>query len=107
MAEEILEWAPFTLRPGVGEEALLSASAELQADFIAQQEGFRGRRLVRAGDGRYVDLVWWSSRDAAERAMERARESKACARYFGVMAADCADAGAGVAHFTVVADYPD
>ena len=35
-----------------------------------------------------VDLVWWDSMEAAERAMENASKSQTCAAYFALMARD-------------------
>jgi hypothetical protein len=105
MSKLHLEWAPFKLRAGVGEAALIQASDALQRDFLERQPGFVGRQLMRAPDGAYVDLVWWSSNESASAAMAKAAESAACAAYFEQMDADHAQAGAGVALYTSVKSY--
>lgn len=106
MNTECLEWAPFTLRGGVSEGALLQASDALQKDFLEKQPGFVRRQLVRAGDRQYVDLVWWSSAEAASTAMAKAADSSACGLYFECMDADHANAGAGVTLYEQVRYYP-
>ena len=47
----VIEWAPFTLAESATEEELLAASAELQQEFLARQEGFLRRELLK-GEGR-------------------------------------------------------
>jgi hypothetical protein len=57
MTEAVVEWAPFRMKLGVDETALLRSSEELQMQFLAKQRGFIRRELLRGGDGNYVDLV--------------------------------------------------
>lgn len=103
-----IEWAPFTLKDGVAEEALLNASEALQTDFLARQEGFVRRELMRGADGGWVDLVYWHDEETASRAGAAAMESPVCHRYFALMVgADHADPGAGVSHFTIRETYGD
>mgnify|MGYP001169655596 CR=1 FL=1 len=105
MNKPTIEWAPFRTKPGVTEAQLLEASAHLQTAFVAKQDGFLERRLMRAADGGYVDLVLWASPDSADRAMQNAAKSETCSLYFSLMQADSADAGAGVLHFETLAEY--
>jgi hypothetical protein len=101
----VIEWAPFTLKPGVTETALLAASEELQRDFLARQSGFLRRELMRDG-AQWTDLVYWDSRDALQQAMLAVAASPACQRYFALMAgADHANAGDGVTVLEVRASY--
>ena len=102
---EIIEWAPFRLRAGVSEEALTQASNALQRDFLQSQPGFVSRRLLRAADGSYVDMVVWASEAQAMAAMEQAAGSDACRAYFSVMGADHAEPGAEVSHFVQLVVY--
>lgn len=107
MSESVVEWAPFTLAPGVTESTLLEASAQLQADFLDQCPGFVGRELLRQADGSWCDLVRWRDRTAVDAAMARVSESHACHRYFSLMqGADHAAPGAGVILAGVRATYP-
>jgi hypothetical protein len=102
----VIEWAPFTLADGVAEATLLDASEALQRDFLAAQPGFVRRELLRAADGGWVDLVVWADAESAERVMEGAGASAACAAYFALMrGADPANPGAGVAHLRRVRAY--
>lgn len=105
MNDQTIEWAPFRLRYGVDEDALLNASRQLQDEFLARQEGFIRRELIRGADGSYVDLVWWHSPDAARAAMRNAETSAVCGAYFDLMGADHSDPGAGVLHFRSVSAY--
>ncbi|OQW56116.1 MAG: hypothetical protein A4S17_14005 [Proteobacteria bacterium HN_bin10] len=95
---EVIEWAPFKLKAGVSEEALLRASQQLQREFLDRQAGFVSRRLLRSGDGSYVDMVVWASQEEAASAMEVAAQSTTCSAYFALMGANHADPGAGVTH---------
>lgn len=103
--KEVVEWAEFTLKPGVGEAELQRGSEGLERDFLARVPGYLRRELLRVGGGRYADLVWWSSRAEAEKAMAQAAESEACATYFGLMEMNAESADAGVKHYSVVARY--
>ena len=105
MSEECLEWAPFNLRPEISEADLLRAADALQNEFLLKQPGFVRRQLLRAGDGSYVDILWWSSPDAAHAAMAKVAESSVCNAYFEHMLVDEAAAGAGVALLTPIRSY--
>lgn len=106
MNRQIIEWAPFRLRADATEARVLEASARLQRDFLEAQPGFVRRELLRGGDGQFVDIVWWTSRQAAEAAMAAAASSAACGQYFALMhEADHAEPGAGVVHFESLAQY--
>jgi hypothetical protein len=103
----IVEWAPFELGDGANEADLLTASAALQTDFLSKQPGFVRRELLKGMGDRWVDLVYWSNREAAERAMQEAAASPACHRYFQLMrGADHQEPGAGVLHLVQVKTYP-
>jgi hypothetical protein len=106
MTGMIIEWAPFRLKEGVTEAELLSRSEALQSEFLAHQDGFVRRELVRGRDGGWVDLVYWRDEAAAESVMRTAMESPTCHRYFALMdGADHADPGAGVLHFGILKSY--
>jgi hypothetical protein len=96
----VIEWAPFTVKPGVDAAELIAASEALQNDFLSQQRGFIRRELLKGQNGQWVDLAVWESRDAADHAVKNAAESPVCFQYFQLMAdADHDDPGAGVLHF--------
>lgn len=81
----VLEWAPFQVLEGVTEAALVAASQKLQQEFLSRQPGFVRRELLRAGADRWVDLVHWQNRAAADKAMEIAHQNAACQAYFALM----------------------
>jgi hypothetical protein len=105
MTGQVIEWAPFALKDGVDEAALMAASRALQDGFLGRQAGFVRRELVREAAGRYVDIVWWSDLAAAEAAMSQAMASAACGGYFALMRLDPENPAAGIRHFSAVARY--
>jgi hypothetical protein len=106
MTEMTIELAPFRLADGVTEAELLEASEALQRDFLAGQDGFVRRELLRGKDGSWCDLVYWRDAASAERIMSAVAGSAVCHRYFNLMAgADAADPAAGVQHFVVKRRY--
>lgn len=106
MAHQIIEWAPFRLDPDTTEQRLLAVSDELQRQFLARQEGFVRRELLKKRDGEFVDLIWWSSLRAAEAAVASAANDPVCARYFALMQkTDHTDPGSGISHFLSLKRY--
>jgi hypothetical protein len=105
MADQVLEWAPFRLKSGVDEATLLETSERLQRDFLARQQGFVRRELIKGAEGAYTDLVWWESFAASQAAMKNAARSPACKAYASLM--DCSDRDPrhDVLLFDVVGDY--
>lgn len=103
-APGLVEWAPFRLRPGVSEAALLDASEALQRDFLARQEGFIRRHLLRGTDGQWADLVYWRDEVAANAVMAAVADSPVCHAYFQLMEGP-ADPAHGVLHLHRVRSY--
>ena len=77
--------APFTLKPGVTEEALLEASEAFQTEFVRKQDGIARRVLVRDAGGGYADLVYFDSEEAMQRVIEAEQDDEACARFSSIM----------------------
>lgn len=96
-----IEWAPFKIRPGTDEATLLREAEALQQEFIAKQEGFLRRELLKGADGEWIDLLYWTSAEAAHAAMRAAETSPVCQRYFQLLD----DPAAGVAHYAVVRSF--
>jgi hypothetical protein len=82
----IIEFAPFTLAEGVDEATLMTASDALQVGFLDQQKGFIKRDLVRMGDDKWADVLYWDSKESVERAMQEAPQNPAAISYFQMMA---------------------
>src|SRR5262245_22966427 len=105
MADHILEWAPFRLRAGADEAALLHASERLQREFLTHQEGFLRRELIKGAERSYVDLVWWESFAVSQAAMKKAASSPACKSYFALMECSAGDPSHDVLLYSVTASY--
>jgi hypothetical protein len=106
MGSQIVEWAPFRLKPGVDETDLLKVSDDLQTEFLNRQSGFLRRELFKASGGNFVDVIWWSSRAAAQNALASAADSPACGRYFQLMQDMTAGkSGTRVSHYLLFKTY--
>jgi hypothetical protein len=104
--EMVIEWAPFRLAPGIGEDRLLEVSEALQRDFLQGRPGFVRRELLRGADGHWVDLLYWRDEASAHAVMEDIAASPACQAYFSLMVgADTVDPGAGVLHLHRMRSY--
>jgi hypothetical protein len=79
-----VQLAPIRLKAGVDEQRLLEASDAFQA-FVARQRGVIKRLLLRAKDGGYADLVFFESREDAERVAEMEQTSEECLEFLSIM----------------------
>ena len=59
----------FKLKDGISDAQILEASDALQRD-VQGMDGYLARRLLKTGDGQWIDVVEWESLDAAHRAAE-------------------------------------
>lgn len=100
----VIEFARIRLKPGVDEDRLIAASERFQTDFLSRVDGFLGRDLLRDAAGGYMDIVRWSSAQAAEAVMAAAMTSPACLAYFDLMQME-GDPAAGVSHMQVLRRY--
>ena len=105
MTDQVLEWAPFRIKPEMDEASLLGASERLQRDFLAHQEGFVRRELIKGAEGAYIDLVWWSSFAASQGAMKNAARSPVCRSYAALMDYSDRDPRDDVLLFSIVGSY--
>ena len=80
--------APFKLTSGVTEDALITASAGFQRDFVAKQEGVTRRILARDTEGGYVDLVFFTDAAAMAAVLAAEENDPACATYMSLMDSD-------------------
>jgi hypothetical protein len=103
----VIEWAPFRLRDGATEAALLVASDAIQREFLGRQPGFVRRELARGAGGLWADVVHWADGAAAEAAMATAATSPVCRTYFELMAGaqGGADPAEGLLHLERVRAY--
>jgi hypothetical protein len=80
--------APFRLREGVSEEALLATSDDFEQQFVRRQDGIVRRILVKDGDTGYADIVFLRDAAAIDRVIEAERSSDVCAAFFSIMTGD-------------------
>lgn len=105
MSRPVVETARITLAPGRSEADLIAASAAFQTAFLDAQPGFLRRELLKLDDRRFLDLVHWDSRAAADAVMAAAMASEACHAYFAVMDMGSGDPAEGVEHYASLATY--
>jgi hypothetical protein len=64
---QVLEMVTFNLAGGIAETHFLAA-AEASNGALIMLPGFLGRRLVKAGDGSWIDIAEWRDAASAEAA---------------------------------------
>ncbi len=102
----IVEWAPFTVIDGVSDRDLMAMASRLQTDFLVKQAGYIRRELLKGTGNKWVDLIYWTNKEEADRAFKNAENSPVCAEYFGLMApSDPQAAAQAFAHFTRMANW--
>ena len=82
-----VQLAPIRLQEGVDEKTLLEASDAFQVSFVSKQEGIMKRVLLKGKDGSYADLVFFESKDAADRVAGIEETSQECLEFFKIMKA--------------------
>lgn len=86
-ARRYVQLAPIELKDGVDEATLLAASDAFQIGFVDRQEGILRRVLLKRAKGGYADLVFFASRDDAERVAQIETTSPECLEFFKIMKA--------------------
>lgn len=79
-----IQMVPVQLNDGIDEKSLLEASDRFQAAFVRKQRGVVKRILMRASSG-YADLVFFESKDDAERIAAAERTSLECLEFFAMV----------------------
>jgi hypothetical protein len=77
-----IQLASAQLKEGVDEAQLLQASEAFQRNFVSKQKGIIRRILVKAKHGGYADLVFFESKEAAERVAQAEATSEHCLALF-------------------------
>lgn len=80
-----IQLASAQLKEGVSEAQLLEASAAFQKNFVSQQKGIVRRILVKAAHGGYADLVFFESKEDAERVAAAEATSEHCRALFQLL----------------------
>ena len=82
---ETIELVIYTVKEGISEKDALQAAASVN-DFIKSQPGFISRKLSLSNEGKWVDIIYWESLEAAQVANERAMKSTVTAPFFEIIA---------------------
>jgi hypothetical protein len=80
-----VQLAPAHLKEGVTEAQLLEASEAFQRNFVSKQKGIVRRILVKAKHGGYADIVFFESKEDAERVAEAEATNEHCATLFQLL----------------------
>lgn len=92
--------APFRLKDGITDQALVAASDAFERDFVRQQEGILRRFLVKDGKGGFADVVFFLDEEAMARVVEAEENSEACFAFSSIM-----DGGDSYSVFEVIRTY--
>jgi hypothetical protein len=82
-----VQLAPIRLKDSFDEKALLEASDAFQVSFVSKQEGIMKRLLLKGKDDSYADLVFFESKDDADRVAKLEETSQECLEFFKIMEA--------------------
>ena len=74
----------FGLREGATHDQLIETDPGLSR-WMQAQPGFVDHKLINVGEGKYVDIVRWSSMEEASAAAELAESSPSCAPTFALI----------------------
>lgn len=77
-----IQLASAQLKQGVDEAQLLEASEAFQKNFVSKQPGIVRRILVKAQHGGYADLVFFESKEDADRVAQAEATSEHCLALF-------------------------
>lgn len=82
-----IQLAPIKLKQGINENTLLEASEAFQVHFVNKQKGIIRRVLLKEKDGNYADLVFFESKEDADRVAKIEVTSQECLEFFKIMEA--------------------
>jgi hypothetical protein len=97
--------APARLKSGVDETTMLAASDKFESDFVSKQKGIIRRHLLKDSKGGYADLVFFESKEAADKVIEAEMTSPECALFFSLLEMDESQPDMGVLSFEQIKTY--
>ncbi len=101
-----IQLAPGKVKAGVDETKILKASDEFDSQFVARQPGIVKRILLKGKDGTYADLVFFESKEAADRVAQAEQAGHpACANFFQLFEMDETKPDMGVLSFQEIKAY--
>ena len=93
-----VEWAPFQVAVHVTDNQLIDAANDIEQNFLLKQKGYVRRELLKGQDNQWIDLVYWTTTEAAAMAAQAATESPVCMNYFSLMQG-AEDTEAGISYY--------
>ena len=101
-----VEYAKFTLKEGVNDAQVIAASQKFQEDFLVKQSGYIKRDLLHLNGRDWADMVYWASKEDAEKVLKACEKSPVCGEYFSIMEPfDPKIPNGGVIHLEVIKSY--
>ena len=82
-----VQLVPVRLRDGLDAATLLEASDTFQRSFVSKQDGIMKRMLLKGKNGGYADLVFFESKDDADRVAKIEQTSPECLEFSKIMEA--------------------
>ncbi|MFO0360674.1 MAG: hypothetical protein ACK500_02530 [Flavobacteriales bacterium] len=105
-AKTTVEYAKFTLKEGVTDTQMIAASQKFEEGFLVKQSGYIKRDLLHIKGREWADIVYWASREEAEKVLKACEKSPVCGEYFSIMEPfDPKIPNGGVIHLEVVKSY--
>ncbi|EKR66294.1 hypothetical protein LEP1GSC036_3964 [Leptospira weilii str. 2006001853] len=101
-----IQLAPGRAKVGVDEATILKASDEFETHFVKQQKGIIKRILMKGKGGTYADLVFFESKEAADRVAEAEQAGHpACLDFFQLFEMDETKTDMAVLSFEDIKTY--
>lgn len=97
-----VQLAPFKLKAGIDEQTLFKASDEFEENFVKKQKGIIKRIFLKNVDGSYADLVFFKSKEDADRVLQAEQTSP---EFFSLMEMDETSPNMGVLSFDHIKTY--
>jgi len=105
-AKTTVEYAKFTLKEGVTDTQIIAASQKFEEGFLVKQSGYIKRDLLHLKGREWADIVYWASREDAEKVLKACEKSPVCGEYFSIMEPfDPKLPNGGVIHLDLVKSY--
>lgn len=80
----VVEVALFRLKPGITDAEFMPGVQAVQ-NIIEKLDGYISRELVRASDGQWVDIIHWTSLEAARSAEPVVMGDADCMAFFAMI----------------------
>lgn len=103
-----IQLAPGKVKAGIDDQTILRASDQFEENFVRKQKGIIKRILLRGKDGAFADLVFFESKEDADRVAEIEQAGHpACMAFFQLFEMDETKPDMGILSFTDIKVYGD